>query len=85
MNDMFLDINECNGNHGCQHGCVNTRGSYQCCSSGYKTSSDGQRCEGKYSSHRFTVELHGMEYHMNMIARVMTPCELVRVQSTSLS
>jgi len=37
------DINECNlPNHGCEHGCVNTRGSYEClCEKGYEKAIDG--------------------------------------------
>lgn len=41
------DINECVGAHGCQHTCVNTRGSFYCsCRSGYTLSSDLKTCIG---------------------------------------
>ena len=44
---MFIDINECNGDHKCQHACQNTRGSFTClCPDGYQLKHDGKTCEG---------------------------------------
>lgn len=45
----LIDINECYySNGGCQHGCVNTYGSYYCyCYSGYKLNSDSKTCSRK--------------------------------------
>lgn len=42
----LLDINECEGVHGCQQICVNTPGSHVCqCSDGFVLT-DGTNCEG---------------------------------------
>ena len=42
-----LDIDECNGDHVCDHGCTNVNGSFACsCDSGYELQSDGRTCEG---------------------------------------
>ena len=41
----LLDINECNGNHGCHHFCVNIIGSYKCdCFLGYTLDNDNVSC-----------------------------------------
>ena len=41
------DINECNGNHQCDHDCTNTNGSFICsCDPGYELQSDDRTCEG---------------------------------------
>ena len=43
------DQNECLGNHGCQHNCVNTVGSYHCtCRPGYQLINDNKTCTGTY-------------------------------------
>ena len=43
----FLDINECNGDHFCDHNCINVEGSYICsCDPGYELQPDGRTCEG---------------------------------------
>ena len=43
-----VDINECSGDHGCQHNCHNTAGSHYCtCNSGWVLSSDGRTCTGR--------------------------------------
>ena len=40
-----LDINECNGNHGCHHFCVNIIGSYKCdCFLGYTLDNNNISC-----------------------------------------
>lgn len=42
-----LDIDECNGDHVCDHGCTNVNGSFACsCDSGYELQPDGRTCEG---------------------------------------
>ena len=41
-----LDINECNNDLTCQHGCTNLAGSYKCsCPKGYRLNPDGRTCE----------------------------------------
>ncbi|XP_043211377.1 tolloid-like protein 2 [Amphibalanus amphitrite] len=44
---FMTELDECSGpNHGCEHNCVNTRGSFRCsCRIGYELHSDGKRCE----------------------------------------
>ena len=45
--DFVKDINECNGNHACDHNCTNVDGSYICsCDPGYELQSDSRSCEG---------------------------------------
>lgn len=43
------EYDECATNdHGCDHECVNTLGSFKCeCRIGYELHSDGKKCEGK--------------------------------------
>ena len=42
-----LDINECAGDHGCDHLCNNTDGSFHCyCNPGYMLDSNGTTCTG---------------------------------------
>ena len=42
-----LDINECAGDHGCDHLCNNTDGSFYCyCNPGYMLHSNGITCTG---------------------------------------
>ena len=46
---IFSDINECNSNNGgCEQGCINTDGSYECvCRDGYRRNADDVfSCEG---------------------------------------
>ena len=44
---LFLDINECNGDHECDHSCTNVDGSFICsCDPGYQLQSDRRTCEG---------------------------------------
>ena len=46
---MYVDINECNGDHKCQYQCQNSQGSYTClCPSGYQLKLDGRACGGQY-------------------------------------
>ena len=51
-NASTADINECSTNNGgCQHDCVNMRGSHECrCRSGFQLSSNRQSCTGMYVS-----------------------------------
>ena len=43
----FTDINECLGDHDCNHTCSNTDGSYSCmCDRGYNLQADGKSCTG---------------------------------------
>ena len=45
---LFKDVNECNGDHECDHDCMNTVGSFLCsCDDGYLLQPDGRTCEGK--------------------------------------
>jgi len=59
MSDLYLmiifqDINECNGNHECDHNCTNNEGSFVCsCDDGYLLQGDGRSCEGT-----FTTSMH---------------------------
>ncbi|XP_076836385.1 epidermal growth factor-like protein 7 isoform X2 [Brachyhypopomus gauderio] len=40
-----IDVDECNGAHGCAQSCVNTAGSYQCeCAGGFRLAEDGRSC-----------------------------------------
>ena len=44
---MFVDINECEGGHGCSHICNNEIGSFNCeCRNGYTLQADGKTCLG---------------------------------------
>ncbi|KAI8044617.1 hypothetical protein M5D96_000788 [Drosophila gunungcola] len=44
---LMLDVDECKfTDHGCQHLCINTLGSYQCgCRAGYELQANGKTCE----------------------------------------
>ncbi|KAH8271408.1 hypothetical protein KR018_009102, partial [Drosophila ironensis] len=44
---LMLDVDECKfTDHGCQHVCINTLGSYQCgCHAGYELQANGKTCE----------------------------------------
>ncbi|XP_037084279.1 tolloid-like protein 2 [Pollicipes pollicipes] len=44
---FMTELDECSGDaHGCEHSCINTRGSFKCaCRIGYELHSDGKRCE----------------------------------------
>ena len=46
---IFVDINECDGSHGCEHRCINTQGSFKCAclQDGYRLGPDGTSCKGK--------------------------------------
>ena len=47
INDYCIDVNECAGDHGCQHLCNNTDGSFNCyCNAGYLLDSNGTNCTG---------------------------------------
>ena len=50
---MYIDINECYGDHKCEYKCHNSQGSYTClCPSGYQLKHDGRTCKGQlYSSY----------------------------------
>ena len=44
---LIKDINECNGDHVCNHNCNNVNGSYTCsCDPGYVLQSDHRSCKG---------------------------------------
>lgn len=44
----FLDVDECDGNHRCQHGCQNIIGGYRCsCPQGYLQHYQWNQCVGK--------------------------------------
>ena len=44
---LLKDVNECNGDHECDHSCANLDGSYTCsCDPGYELQSDHRSCEG---------------------------------------
>ena len=47
-NNLSSDVNECSTNNGgCEHGCVNNVGSFQCtCRSGFRLSSNRKSCTG---------------------------------------
>lgn len=49
---FMQEVDEClYTNHGCEHECFNTLGSYQCgCYAGYELQADGKSCEGKYQN-----------------------------------
>ena len=52
LDHTFLtDVDECAGpDHGCDHNCLNSKGSYYCsCFEGYELSSDGHMCNGKFT------------------------------------
>ena len=43
----FKDINECNGDHECEHNCTNTEGAFECSRDpGYELQPDNRTCEG---------------------------------------
>jgi len=50
--DDDVDVNECETKAArCQHGCVNTVGSFQCtCPPGYRLSSNRRTCQGQSRS-----------------------------------
>ena len=44
---MYIDVNECAGDHGCHHWCSNTDGSFHCyCNPGYMLDLNGTNCTG---------------------------------------
>ncbi|XP_042905263.1 bone morphogenetic protein 1 [Parasteatoda tepidariorum] len=44
--DFIKELDECKGDHGCEHECTNTLGAYKCeCRIGYELHSDGKKCE----------------------------------------
>ena len=47
---FMQEVDECKfANHGCEHECINTLGSYQCgCFAGYELQANGRTCEGIY-------------------------------------
>lgn len=48
---FFSDVDECEGNHRCQHGCQNIIGGYRCsCPQGYLQHYQWNQCVGKYFS-----------------------------------
>lgn len=45
---FFKDVDECEGNHRCQHGCQNILGGYRCgCPQGYVQHYQWNQCVGK--------------------------------------
>ena len=47
---MCVDIDECNGFHGCSHMCQNLNGTYEClCEAGYIIQADEKQCQGTHS------------------------------------
>lgn len=48
---VLAEYDECDtGEHGCDHECVNTLGSFKCeCKIGYELHSDGKKCEGEWN------------------------------------
>ena len=57
MNTCCTDVNEClNNNSGCNQGCNNTVGSFNCyCNEGYSLTVNGFLCEGMYISIQIIV------------------------------
>ena len=54
-NFLYTDINECNGDHVCDHECTNVDGSFICsCDPGYELLSDNRTCEG-FTAHILTI------------------------------
>lgn len=46
---VFADVDECDGNHRCQHGCQNILGGYRCgCPQGYIQHYQWNQCVGKH-------------------------------------
>ena len=44
---LCLDVNECNGDHECDHNCTNIEGTFEClCDPGYELQPDNRTCEG---------------------------------------
>ena len=44
---FFKGIDECNGDHECDHHCTNVNGTFICsCDFGYELKSDNRTCEG---------------------------------------
>ncbi|GFY72843.1 dorsal-ventral patterning tolloid-like protein 1 [Trichonephila inaurata madagascariensis] len=44
--DFIKELDECKGDHGCEHECTNTLGAYKCeCRIGFELHSDGKKCE----------------------------------------
>ena len=65
---VFTDIDECSRNtDGCDHGCLNTPGSYLCtCRTGYQLQSDQHSCSGN-TSHLSIRHSHAralLQYYM---------------------
>ena len=43
----YEDVNECNGDHECDHSCTNTEGAFECsCDPSYELQPDNRTCEG---------------------------------------
>ena len=59
MHFLITEVNECSTtNHGCEHECVNTEGSYVCqCRDGYSLITDGKTC--LINCHKMFVEPTG--------------------------
>ena len=56
---IFADINECNDQDTCSHGCENTEGSFQCqCPGNVPLGTDGRTCLSKLSSYYQAVTHH---------------------------
>lgn len=54
---IFLDVDECDGNHRCQHGCQNIIGGYRCsCPQGYLQHYQWNQCVGKWLSKIYTLK-----------------------------
>jgi hypothetical protein len=65
---VFTDVDECDGNHRCQHGCQNILGGYRCgCPQGYVQHYQWNQCVGECSwlhstcSSHLKLPLHKME------------------------
>lgn len=56
---VFADVDECDGNHRCQHGCQNILGGYRCgCPQGYVQHYQWNQCVGECSLVAQPVAFH---------------------------
>ena len=67
------DINECNGNHTCDHICINTVGSYYCsCYSGFILQSDNRKCEGLQCNVWYSKLVTTVKFQIQMSVHIIT-------------
>ena len=68
---MFPDIDECAGEHGCEYGCNNINGSFECfCETGFELDSTGYACQGQ-KEHRVATYIPTLSFYTVYIIRII--------------